>query len=262
MDDISANVTKWALGAVRVNLLDFQGKLNAVQSDIDEYSDRCFERFFEQQRSLEEDLRKAYEKLRLAEAELAWRRQRVEVYYDEDGERHTRLPDCSRQEAQVEVCRRNFEACKWKVDRCRQLIADCQNEYRAHHHMLQTLQTDIVKAKDKLRIHEDDIADYGRISMRGYSDSVTATQTAHDNSGMLSDEVLSEKESANFSQLIGKIAPDSKIVVVDNTPFGGFGRLELFSDSSGKLHGRLRDAGDCTIYVNGKVVYVGPMSKY
>lgn len=262
MGEISANVTKWALGAVRVNLLGFQKSLDAVLSDIDESSRKYFEYFSRQQKILDDRLRQAYEKLRQAEAELEWQRQRGEVYYDEDDERHTRPTDCRAQEARVEICRNNFDACKRKVDRCRQLIDNCQDEARRHRYSLQVLQTDILTAKDKLGIHEKDVADYGQTSMDSHSDSAAPNCTPADNFDVSSNVVLQERELSNFLQLTGKIAPESKIVVIDNTPFGGFGRLELFSDSSGKLHGKLRDAGDCTIYVNGKVVYVGPMSKY
>lgn len=262
MGDVFANVEKWALGSVRVSLLSFQKGVETVHADIDECSKRYFADFKKNQDILEERLKKADDALRRAEDELYRQQQMVKIYYDEDGKCHTIQPDCSKQENKVRYWQDCRDDCKRKIEQCKMLIDECRDESRAHLSALQTLKTDFYEAKDKLKVHADDVAVYGSVAMNSSQDVVTSSHPYADNHESQSNESGEGKKYDGILRLTGNVPPNSSIVIIDNTPFGGFGRLVLSSDSSGKLHGELNDTEDCTIYVNGRKVYDGPMSKY
>lgn len=254
MGNVFANVEKWALGSVRVSLLSFQKGVETVKVDIDECSKKYFADFKRNQDILEERLKTAESELRKAEDELHEQQQN----YDQYGVR----TDCSKQEKCVNYWQNRKDKCEWDVELCKKLIDECRDKSRAHLFELQRLQTDFSKAQDKLKVHADDVAEYDSVAMNSSQGTATSSHPYTDNHESQPDGADEEGKIDGILQLTGKVPPDSSIVIIDNTPFGGFGRLVLSSDSSGRLHGELKDTGDCTIYVNGKKVYNGPMSKY
>ena len=262
MGKVFANVEKWALGSVRVSLLSFQKGVETVKVDIDECSKKYFTDFKRNQDILEERLKKAETKLRNAEDELYKQQQRVKIYYDQDGECHTIPADCSKQEKCVRYWQDYRDKCKRNVELCKKWIDECRDKSKAQLSELQKLHTDFSKAKDKLNVHADDVAEYDSVAMNSSQDIVTSSHPYADNHESQPSGADEGGKIDGILQLTGKVPPDSSIIIIDNTPFGGFGRLVLSSDSSGRLHGELKDTGDCTIYVNGMKVYDGPLSKY
>lgn len=240
MSDIG-NVQLSALEDLQRALLSYKTKLQYKNSGVEILSKKIFSEFETHKRYLENELREVEEKLNEAENKLS------KLQEEEK--------DSIVQECKVRELRDKRDEWQRKLNRCKYLIITCASKRVVCLTKHKIIQENIHKALKKLDVHIEDVNDFQRTSVERTSQYFTTDTNV--------EEPIKNIENYAtffFRDESGEPLKNVKITIVDNTPFG-FGQEDVYTDENGQITSSNYETTDCSIYINGKEIYTGPLSK-
>lgn len=222
------------------------------------------ETYFEEFERLHGILKQRFEdaEAELREAEEVLRRMEMETDPDDD-DRSTSMcfarASLEVQKAVVEKCRRRRDECERKLKLCALYIGNCK--VKGFPDKLEEVESKVMDAHGYLNDLRERIVAYNS----GFSANLgfAADQRFTAPTSVSTGEPACIHETKKGIQLkfyneYGLPMPGAQIIIIDNKPMG-FNRITVVADQDGKVFVDGIDTKDCSIFINGREVYSGPL---
>lgn len=215
---------------------------------------KYYEEFERMRNILRERLSEAEQELQEAEERLYNKEQEFNDAEDDDPAFPTLEYSVAIERVNVNICRKKRDDCASKLTRCDLIIGSCR--VRDYQDLFQNVEGVVKDAESYLNERIGLISAYNHVQSYDY---MRAGSVLNESGEVSIEKAVRKGFDFQFFDDDGQPLSSSTIIVVDNKPMG-FSQVRLTTDKDGKVGFECKDTPDCSIYLNGKEIYNGPLS--